>query len=127
MLRLTDGFFWEDLRYTDPDTGSLAMVAWMPRIQRVTKFITGSVIIFHVVQSSIRFSTRDDHPLFYEAHYPFDTTRSPAYELTNLTQVINRLCSEMLFHPVLFTALNNLVSSTQENCDNGCSCFRTLS
>jgi hypothetical protein len=110
MLRLTDAFIWEDLSLTDHDTGSLTMAAWIQRIQRVTIFITSSVITFHVVQSSIRFSTRDDRPLFYEARYPFDTTKSPAYELTNLTQVTNSVCSEILFYRVICVALNNAVS-----------------
>jgi hypothetical protein len=87
MLRLTDAFIWEDLPLTDPNTGSVAMVAWIPRIQKVTTFITSSVLIFHVIQNSIRFSMSDDHPMIYETWYPFDATKSPAYLLTNIAQV----------------------------------------
>jgi hypothetical protein len=87
MLKITDAFMWEDLPRTDPDTGYLAMVAWIPRIQRVTTFITSSVLIFHVIQNSIRFSISDDHPMIYETWYPFDTNKSPAHELTNIAQV----------------------------------------
>jgi hypothetical protein len=87
MLRLTDAFVWEDLPLADPDTGSVTMVAWIPRIQRVTTFITSSVLIFHVIQNSIRFSISDDHPMIYETWYPFNATKSPAYQLTNIAQV----------------------------------------
>jgi hypothetical protein len=87
MLRITDAFIWEDLPRINPDTGYLAMVAWIPRIQKVTTFITSFVLIFHVIQNSIRFSTSDDHPMIYETWYPFDSTKSPAYELTNIAQV----------------------------------------
>jgi hypothetical protein len=101
MLRLTDAFIWEDLPRTDPDTGSLAMVAWIPRIQSVTTFITSLVLIFHVIQNSIRFSTSDDYPMIYETWYPFNTTKNPAYELTNLAQVTSSVCSEIMFYRVL--------------------------
>jgi hypothetical protein len=77
---------------TDPDTGYVAMVAWIPRIQKVTTFMTSLVLIFHVIQSSIRFSTSDDRPMIYETWYPFNTTKSPAYELTNITQVTHNVC-----------------------------------
>jgi hypothetical protein len=100
MLRLTDAFIWEDLPHTDPDTGSLAMAVWIPRDQRVTNFNRGFVSTFHVIQSSVRFSTSDDHPLFYKAYYPFDTTKSPAYDLTNLTQVTRSVCSVCAFYCV---------------------------
>jgi hypothetical protein len=78
MLRLTDAFIWEDLPRTDPETGSLAMAAWFPLVQRGTTFINDFVTIFPV--SSLRFSASNYHPLFYEAHYPFDTTKSPSYK-----------------------------------------------
>jgi hypothetical protein len=87
MLRISDVFIWEDLPRTDPDTGSLAMVAWIPKIQTVTTFIIGVVLIYHMIQNVITFTTNEGHPMIYETWYPFDTTKSPAYELANLAQV----------------------------------------
>jgi hypothetical protein len=87
MLRLTDAFTWEDLPTRDPVTGSLAMVALIPRIQRFTFIITASAIVFDVVQSTIRLSLSDDRPFEYGTWYPFDATKSPAYELINISQV----------------------------------------
>jgi hypothetical protein len=95
MLRLTDAFIWEDLPHTDPDTGSLAMAAWIPRIERISCFITGFASIFHVVQSSVRLLISDERPMFYGTWYPFDTTKSPVYELTNITQVKESVSSEI--------------------------------
>lgn len=109
MLRLTDAFVWEDLPLTDPDTGSLAMVAWVPRIQKVTTFIAGAGVIYHVIQSSIRISVRDGYPMIYDTRYPFDTTKSPAYELTVLTQVTNSVCIEILFCRATCIAMNYAV------------------
>ena len=87
MLRLTDAFIWEDLPTTHPVTGSLTMAAWIPRIQKFTTVITITAIAFHVVQTTIRFTLIDDHPFMFGTWYPFDATKSPAYELINITQV----------------------------------------
>jgi hypothetical protein len=80
-LRLTDAFIWEDLPRTDPDTGFLAMAAWIPRIQRVTTVIIGVVVIIFVIQNIMLLFASDDLPMVYNTWYPFDTTKSPAYGL----------------------------------------------
>ena len=87
MLRLTDAFIWENLPTTDPVTGSLTMAAWIPRIQKFTTIIAATAIAFHVFQSTIRFTTSDDRPLMFVTWYPFDSTKTPIYELISLTQV----------------------------------------
>lgn len=87
MLLLTDPFTWEDLPTTDLDTGSLTMAAWIPRIQKAMYVVAGSAVFFHVVQSSVRFLASDARTFMYPTGYPFDTKKSPAYELINLAQV----------------------------------------
>ena len=87
MLRLTDAFMWEDLPTTDPVTGSLTMAAWIPRIQRFATIITTTAIVYHVIQTTIRFTISDDLPFMFGTWYPFDATESPAYELINISQV----------------------------------------
>jgi hypothetical protein len=104
MLRLTDTFVWEDLPRTDPDTGSLAMAAWIPRVQRISFSITSIGAIFHVIQSSIRLLTSDDRPMFYETWYPFDASKSPAYELTNIAQVTGSVGCDVLLWCVPYVA-----------------------
>ncbi|XP_033607080.1 uncharacterized protein LOC111863742 [Cryptotermes secundus] len=64
------------------------MAAWIPRVQRVSFFITSAATIFHVTQSSIRLLTSEDRPMIYGTWYPFDITKSPTYELTNIAQGI---------------------------------------
>jgi hypothetical protein len=86
-LRLTDAFTWEDLPRTDPDTGSLAMAAWIPRIQRVTTLIIGVAVIINVTQNLMLIFASDDYSMVYHTWYPFDTNKSPVYELINITQV----------------------------------------
>jgi hypothetical protein len=98
MLRLTDAFIWEDLPTRDPDTGSLTMAAWIPRIQRTSYIFTCSVVTFHVVQSIIRLSTSDDRPFLYGTGYPFDTKDSPSYELINLAEVKESVIVCALLH-----------------------------
>jgi hypothetical protein len=101
VLRLTDAFTWEDLPTRDPDTGSLTMGAWIPRIQRFTFIITASAVAFDAVQSTIRLSISDERAFEYETWYPFNATKSPAYELMNITQVkasvIRWVCSFVLY------------------------------
>jgi hypothetical protein len=87
MIRLTDAFIWEDLPTREPDTGSLAMVAWIPRIQKVLTFVMYSAIITHVTQSVLRILLAGERSLLYSAWYPFDTTKTPAYELITIVQV----------------------------------------
>jgi hypothetical protein len=87
VLRLTDAFIWEDLPTTDPDTGSLTMVAWIPRIQTAVALIMYTAIFIHITQNTLRILTCGDRILLYNAWYPFDTSKSPAYELINIVQV----------------------------------------
>jgi hypothetical protein len=87
MLRLTDAFIWEDLPTTDPVTGSLTMAAWIPRIQKFTTIITTTGVAYHIVQTTIRFTTSDDRPFMFITWYPFDVTESPTYELISISQV----------------------------------------
>jgi hypothetical protein len=96
MVRLTDAFIWEDLPTQEPDTGSLAMVAWIPRIQKVLTLVMYSAIITHLTQSILRILLAGDRSLLYSAWYPFDTTKTPAYQLITIVQVklpIAKQCS----------------------------------
>jgi hypothetical protein len=87
MLCLTDALIWEDLPTTDPVIGSLTMATWIPRIQKFTTVIATTAIEFHVVQSAARFTISEDRLFMYGTWYPFDATKSPTYELINITQV----------------------------------------
>jgi hypothetical protein len=73
------------------------MAAWIPRIQKFTTIIAATAIAFHVVQTTIRFTTSDDRPLMFVTWYPFDATKSPAYELISITQVRGLLSEGLQF------------------------------
>jgi hypothetical protein len=102
MLRLTDAFVWEGLPTREPDTGSLAMVAWMPRIQRVITLIMYSAVIIHTTQSILHILIGGDRNLLYSAWYPFDTTNTPAYELIIIVQVKLPMTNLYFFSTLFF-------------------------
>lgn len=97
MMRLTDAFIWEDLPTREPDTGSLTMVAWIPRIQRVLTLVMYSAVITHFTQSILRILLAGDRSLLYSGWYPFDTTKTPAYELISIVQVKLSLTKQYSF------------------------------
>jgi hypothetical protein len=116
MLRLTDAFMWEDLPHTDPDTGSLTMAAWIPRVLKISFLIVSVGIIFHVIQSSVRLLRSEDRPMLYETWYPFDITKSPAYELTNIAQV--RKCdSDEIIIFYFYCVEQNIISTKRKHYD----------
>jgi hypothetical protein len=85
LIRLTDSFTWEELPTTYSDTGYLTKAAFIPIIQRTTKYLTAFMIGFHGIQSTVRMVMY--HDMIFAKWYPFDASASPAYEITNLSQV----------------------------------------
>jgi hypothetical protein len=86
-MDLTDSFTWEDLPTRDPDTGQLTAAGWIPLIRMFSTRAAITMILIHIVQSTIRIVT--NHETILIAWYPFDWTVSPFYELVNISQVIN--------------------------------------
>jgi hypothetical protein len=127
MLRLTDAFIWEDLPRTDRDTGSLTMAAWIPRVQRMSFFITSFATTFHVIQSSVRLLISEDRPMLYGTWYPFDTTKSPTYELTNIAQVRISGSSEIIIYCFFYCVEQNKISTRRGQHDTRSLYFRSVS
>jgi hypothetical protein len=127
MLRLTDAFIWEDLPRTDHDTGSLAMAAWIPRIKKISTFLSLFAICTFFIQYLTLYFASDDHSFVYPTWYPFDSTKSPVYELTNLVQITvcvrvcfcacerARVCNGILFHRVFYMAWNKMQLTSNED------------
>jgi hypothetical protein len=88
-MDLADSFTWEDLPTRDPDTGELTAAAYIPLIKKYTTQAAIMMIVFHIVQSSIRIATK--HETLFIAWYPFDWTVSPLYELVIISQVKNTI------------------------------------
>ncbi|KDR15180.1 hypothetical protein L798_10952, partial [Zootermopsis nevadensis] len=86
LIRLTDSFTWEELPTRDPDTGYLTMAGYIPLIQKVTKYITLFVTLFHCTQTTVRIIL--NHDMVLTSWYPFEVSGSPAYEIANITQGI---------------------------------------
>ena len=84
-LDLTESFTWEDLPTKDADTGHLTAAGWIPRIKMCSTRAAAAILLFHVIQSTIRIVT--NHETIFIAWYPFDWTVSPFYELVNISQV----------------------------------------
>jgi hypothetical protein len=84
---LTESFTWEELPNTDPETGSLMMAGWIPRVQKITSSIAFFMPAFHLTYTISRAVMLAKRPLSYNTWYPFDTSFSPTYELINVTQV----------------------------------------
>jgi hypothetical protein len=86
-MSFTESFTWEELPTRDPETGSLTMAGWIPRIQVFGKIFMQFAMTIHCILTAIRTLMLDNRPLSYNAWYPFDTVASPTHELVNLTQV----------------------------------------
>jgi hypothetical protein len=86
-MYFTEPFTWEELPTTVPETGSLTMAGWIPRVQLIGKRIIQFLIVFHSIFTSARIILLENRPLSYNGWYPFNTSVSPAYELVNFTQV----------------------------------------
>jgi len=84
-MDLTDSFTWEDLRTRDANTGQLTAAGWIPWINMFSMRAAIGIILFHIVQSTIRIVT--NHETLFIVWYPFDWTLSPFYELVNISQV----------------------------------------
>jgi hypothetical protein len=85
LLRLTVSFTWEELPIRDPDTGLLTKAAYIPAIQRLTKYTAGFLLSFHIVQSTVRIVS--NHEMILTSWFPFDVSSSPVYVFANVIQV----------------------------------------
>jgi hypothetical protein len=87
LMFLTESFTWEELPATDPETGSLTMAGWIPRLQAITIRFIYFIPVFHLSYGIARIVLLAKRPLPYNSWYPFDTTISPTYELIFISQV----------------------------------------
>jgi hypothetical protein len=88
LIFLTEFFTWEELPNTDPETGSLMMAGWIPRLQKITSSILLFLPIFVLTSTISRAVMLAKRPLPYNTWYPFDTSFTPTYELITITQVM---------------------------------------
>jgi hypothetical protein len=84
-MDLSDSFTWEDLPTREADSGHLTAALWIPLIKTYTTRAAVVIMVFHIVQSSIRIATK--HEMLFITWYPFDWTVLLFYELVNISQV----------------------------------------
>jgi hypothetical protein len=95
LIRLTDSFTWEELPIRDPDSGYLTKAGYIPLIQKLAKYITVFPIVFHAIQSTARLALY--HDMMFTSWYPFDVAASPAYEISNVIQVVFKFLNYLSF------------------------------
>ncbi|GFG31093.1 hypothetical protein Cfor_00699, partial [Coptotermes formosanus] len=86
LIWLTEPFSWEELPTKNPETRTLTMAGWIPRVQLIAKRIIQFIIIYHPVYTAIRIVVSPNRPLSFNGWFPFNATVSPTYELVNLIQ-----------------------------------------
>lgn len=96
LLALTESCTWSTMPARDPGSGSLTMAGRIPLIQKFTWQSIVLIMVSHAVHQTHRLATRNDRPLVFNAWFPFDTTKSPVYELVYLAQVSAQKESEIL-------------------------------
>jgi hypothetical protein len=87
LIHLTEFFSWEELPFTDPETGLRTFAGFITVIQKTVKNVFMFTTVYHVIHTSVRILTSRD--MVHEAWYPFDASRSPVYELILISQVNN--------------------------------------
>jgi hypothetical protein len=94
LISLTDSFTWEELPTRDPDTGHKTNAGYIPTTQNIATRVSVFLYMFHVTQSAVHLVR--NHDMVLPAWLPFDASVSPAYEITNIVQVIKTtLCYHM--------------------------------
>ncbi|PSN49281.1 Odorant receptor 96 [Blattella germanica] len=91
LINLTEQFTWEDL----PKTESFRMTSWIPRVQTAGKYTFIVIFIFHYVQSAVRVLTLEE--LVFDIWFPFDTSKSPTFEIIVFFQFIASLTVVAIF------------------------------
>jgi hypothetical protein len=87
LLYLAESFVWDNLPTTEPETGSLAVAGWIPRIEAVTRRIINSTLIFHFSYVILKRALSPNPQFSYNSWYPFDTSPTIVFELVNASQV----------------------------------------
>ncbi|PSN50106.1 Odorant receptor 84 [Blattella germanica] len=96
LLRFTEQFTWEELPQKDPENGKITSAGVALIIQKMVKFSLIAILTFHFIQSTYRMLTK--HEMIYLSWYPYDFKASPAYELTNLSQVLASIVAATSLH-----------------------------
>ncbi|PSN50107.1 Odorant receptor 86 [Blattella germanica] len=95
LLRFTEQFTWEELPQKDPENGDITPTGVTLKLPKILKHSLIGVLSFHFIQSIYRMLTK--HEMSFVSWYPYDFMASPAYELTNLSQVVSSIQYAAIF------------------------------
>ncbi|KAJ4437156.1 hypothetical protein ANN_17291, partial [Periplaneta americana] len=88
LLSFADCFTWEDLPPKDPVTGNTSMGVWIRRINTTAVRITTFGLSVYFLHSFTRNILSEERFLMLDAWYPYDWSKSPVFEITNVIQAI---------------------------------------
>jgi hypothetical protein len=90
LMHLAAAFTWEDLQAKTPAVDSFKMTAIFPLIKPATLRILIIFFSYHTCYITLRLALGDNRPLSFNAYYGFNASRSPLYEMVNISQVFYR-------------------------------------
>ncbi|KAJ4437155.1 hypothetical protein ANN_17290 [Periplaneta americana] len=120
LLRFADCFTWEDLPPKDPVTGNTSMGVWIRRIKSAAvRVITFGLSAFFL-HSFTRNILSEERFLTLDAWYPYDWSKSPVFEITNVIQGIAAIgfAAFMYTFPPLYATLVLIACSQLEKLRN---------
>jgi hypothetical protein len=88
LMRLAAAFRWEDLQVKTTADDSFKMTAIFLLIKPATLRILATFFSYHICYISLRLAFGGDRTLSINAYYGFNTSRSPLYEMVNVSQVL---------------------------------------
>ncbi|KAJ4437159.1 hypothetical protein ANN_17294 [Periplaneta americana] len=88
LLRFADSFIWEDLPPQDVATGNTSMGVLVRRLNSATKGFTIVFPIYYFLIYGSLILTSEKRVLTVDGWYPYDWTKSPAYEITIMIQTL---------------------------------------
>jgi hypothetical protein len=109
MMCLAAAFKYEDLKMKIPAEEGFRMTALLAAIKPASLKILVVSLGYHTFYLILRLVIRNDRPLAINAHYGFDTSKSPIYETINFSQV--PLSSTLLSETEYSTNLHNFTST----------------
>ncbi|XP_069688269.1 odorant receptor Or2-like [Periplaneta americana] len=120
LLRFADSFIWEDLPPQDVATGNTSMGVLVRRLNSATKGFTIVFPIYYFLIYGSLILTSEKRVLTVDGWYPYDWTKSPAYEITIMIQVVNTLglASILYAFPPLYATLVVIACSQLEKVRN---------
>lgn len=90
-MSLAAAFNWEDLHIKTLADDNFKMTTLLAAIKSLSLRILAVFFSCHICYISLRLALGENRPLSINAYYGFNTSRSPLYEMINISQVFYRI------------------------------------